>query len=144
MQTIQSRLSHNYAVREINKLDQLRLCAQANSEGLTQTEIARKLFVSQPEVHRILKRITAFPDLLERTPHEVILEFHAERIEHDSMMTELINWPYTFSTNAEPNNPEGQLARGSWDEILDAFHRDLIDAVDYQRVRDAVWGQEAR
>lgn len=138
METIQSRLSHNYAVRELNRLDQLRLCEQARADGLTQTEIARRLFISQPEVHRILRKIEFFPELLQRTPREVILDFHAEKIDHEQMMNELLGWPFTVSEIAEPNNPEGQVSLGSWDDMTDAFQRDLIDGFDYETIKNAV------
>lgn len=139
METIQSRLSHNYAVRELNRLEQLRLCEQARADGLTQSDIAHRLFISQPEVHRILRKIELFPDLLRRTPREVILDFHAQKIDHEQMMTELRSWPFTFSEIVEPNNPEGQVSLGSWDEMTDAFHKDLIDGSDYQTIKNAVW-----
>ncbi|WP_434614743.1 hypothetical protein [Arthrobacter sp. A5] len=52
--------------------------------------------------------------MLKRTPREVILDFHAQRISHDAMMQQLKTWPYTFSAGAEPGNPLGALTGGSW------------------------------
>lgn len=138
MNTIQDELARVFADRELNRLDQLRVCSAARSQGLTQTEIARRLSLSQPEVHRILRKIEAFPELLERTPREVILDFHADMISHDSMLQQLKNWTYTFSSDAEPGNPEGALSGGSWDDITDAVHRDLIDMEDYQEIVHAI------
>ncbi|WP_125612638.1 MarR family transcriptional regulator [Specibacter cremeus] len=138
MQTIQDELARIFADRELNRIDQLRVCSEARRQGLTQMEIARYLSISQPEVHRILRRIENFPALLDRTPREVILDFHAERIGHEEMMQTLKGWPYTFSSDAEPANPLGALTGGSWDDITDAVQRDLIDLEDYQEIVQAV------
>lgn len=138
MQTIQDHLARTFANRELNRIDMLRACAEANEKGLSQAEIARRLAVSQPEVSRILKKIKNFPELLDRTPREVILDFHAERISHDQMMHELMNWPFTFAADAEPGNPEGALTSGDWDQIVDAVHRDLIDMADYEALLQTI------
>lgn len=137
MQTIQDaahELARVFAVRELNRLDILRACSNAKKDGLTQAEIAKRLSISQPEVHRILKRIDNFPELLRRTPREVILDFHAQRLSHEGMLKELTQWQYTFSRDAEPDNPEGALTGGDWDDITDAVHRDLIALVDYEEI----------
>lgn len=137
MQTIQDHLARTYANRELNRIDLLRSCFKANEQGLSQAEIARRLAISQPEVSRILKKIKNFPELLARTPREVILDFHAETISHEEMMRELKAWPYTFAEDAEPDNPEGALTSGDWDQIVDAVHRDLIDMADYEQLVQA-------
>lgn len=137
METIQDELARIFADRELNRIELLRGCARASGEGLRQTEIAQRLSISQPEVHRILRRLKNFPELLDRTPREVILDFHAGRIDHDRMLRELKDWPYTFSQAAEPGNPEGMLTEGSWDDIIDAVHRDLLDMEDYRSVVEA-------
>lgn len=82
----------------------------------------------------MLRKIKNFPSLLRETPRVVILQFHAERISHAQMMETLRQWPFTFGEDAEPSNPESVLTRGSWDEITDAFHRDLIDVDDYEEL----------
>ncbi|WP_461634624.1 hypothetical protein [Glutamicibacter soli] len=144
MKTIQDELARIYADRELNRIDQMRACDSARSQGLTQTQIAKGLAISQPEVHRILRRIENFPELLKRTPMEVILDFHAERISHDSMLEQLKEWKYTFTTDAEANNPESVLTGGSWDEITDAVQRDLIDLEDYREIVEAIHPGAAR
>lgn len=138
METIQDELARIYADRELNRIDLLRGCAAARAAGLYQEEIAQRLQISQAEVSRILRKIKNFPELLDETPREVILDFHAEKIVHDVMLEKLKNWQYTFTQDAEPDNPEGALTGGSWDDIVDAFHRDLIDMEDYQEIRQAV------
>ncbi|MFJ2621487.1 helix-turn-helix domain-containing protein [Glutamicibacter sp. NPDC087344] len=141
MKTIQDELAQVYAFRELNRIDQLRVCNEARDQGLTQSEIARRLSLSQPEVHRILRKIDSFPELLLRTPREVILDFHAERLGHEAMMEELLNWSYTYSEHAEPGNPESELISGSWESVTDAFLRDLIDVEDYERILHTVSGE---
>lgn len=137
METAQEALARVYAGRELNRIELLRSCKRAHVEGLKQEEIAQRLQLSQAEVSRILKKIKNFPELLEVTPREVILDFHAEKILHAEMLEKLKNWQFTFAQDAEPNNPEGALTRGSWDDVTDAFHRDLIDIHDYQEIREA-------
>lgn len=139
MLTINDQLARTFANRELNRIDTLRDCAEANKKGLSQAEIARRLAISQPEVSRILKKLKNFPELLDRTPREVILDFHAERISHDRMMDELMNWPYTLAGDAEPGNPEGALTIGDWDQVVDAVHRDLIDMADYEALLHHVY-----
>lgn len=134
MLTKQDYLARTYANRELNRVDLLRSVARASAQGLKQGPIARQLRISQPEVSRILRKIQNFPELLNRTPREVILELHAEKITHDEMMRELLNWNYTFAQDAEPENPEGALTQGDWDQIVDAVHRDLIDVADYEEL----------
>ncbi|HEX9229316.1 MAG TPA: hypothetical protein VF885_22180 [Arthrobacter sp.] len=134
MLTIQDELARVFAARELNRLDLLRTCAAAKEQGLTQAEIAHRLNISQPEVSRTLRKVQRFPELLERTPREVILDFHAGRIGHEVMLDELKTWKYTFSEDAEPGNPEGALTHGSWDDIVDAVHRDLLDLQDYEEL----------
>jgi hypothetical protein len=137
MLTIQDELARVFAARELNRLDLLRTCAAASEQGLKQGEIAHRLSISQPEVSRILRKVKRFPELLKRTPREVILDFHAEKITHDQMLDELKAWQYTFGEDAEPSNPEGSLTHGSWDDIVDAVHRDLIDMQDYEELSRA-------
>lgn len=138
MLTIQDELAQVFAIGELNRVDRLRACAKASESGLGQADIAMRLGVSQPEVHRMLRKIKNFPSLLRETPREVILQFHAEKINHEQMMQTLRLWPYTFGKSAEPENPESELMRGSWDDITDAFHRDLIDVGDYEELVQVV------
>ncbi|OMH34294.1 hypothetical protein BGP79_04055 [Tersicoccus sp. Bi-70] len=132
--TVQEELARVHAQRELNRLNALRACNKAREDGMTQVEIARKLGVSQPEVHRMLRKVDHFPELLDRTPREVILDFHAELINHSEMMDELKVWPFTFSTPAEPKNPLSPSARGSWEDVVDAVHRDLLLVEDYDEL----------
>lgn len=138
MLTIQDELAQVFAIGELNRVERLRACAKAREAGLGQADIAMRLGVSQPEIHRMLRKIQNFPGLLSETPREVILQFHAQKIDHQHMMQILRRWPYTFGKIAETQNPESELTRGSWDEITDAFHRDLIDIDDYEELVQVV------
>ncbi|WP_083955971.1 sugar-binding transcriptional regulator [Tersicoccus phoenicis] len=134
VQTIQDELARVHAQRELNRLDALRACSKARATGMTQVEIARSLGVSQPEVHRMLRKADSFPELIDRTPREVILDFHAGLLDHADMMAELKSWPFTFSGAAEPDNPLGPSTRGSWEDVVDAVHRDLLLVEDYEEL----------
>src|SRR5579859_342769 len=91
-----NELQVSYAERELARLHLLRSVQDAARDKVSQTAIARDAGVSQPEVHRMLRRLSDFPELLERTPREVILLWVAGRIGHDDMIEELLSWPYTF------------------------------------------------
>lgn len=134
MFTIEDELARVYAVGELNRVDLLRTVSQARDKGLTQTQIANRLSISQPEVHRILRKVHNFPDLLVLNPREIILRFHAGRISHDEMMNQLIGWTYTFARAAEPANPESVMIPGTWDQLADAVYRDLLSARDYEHL----------
>lgn len=134
MLTIEDELARVYAVGELNRIDLLRTVAQARDEHLTQTQIANRLSISQPEVHRILRKVHNFPGLCALNPREIILRFHAGSITHDEMMNQLIDWPYTFARAAEPANPQSVMVEGTWDQLSDAVYRDLLSAEDYDHL----------
>jgi transcriptional regulator with XRE-family HTH domain len=129
--TAAENLTKVYVDRELNKLEQLRACAAAKAEKMTQVQIAKLLGISQPEVHRTLRRINDFPAELERSPKEVILLQLAGRLSHAAMMDELKAWPYTFRTEAEPGNPETEYTWGTWDQVEDQFYAGRLGSADY-------------
>lgn len=127
-----NKLMRTHAVKELARLDQIREIVAAAKEGSSQTAIARDAQISQPEVHRILRRVGNFPEIIERTPREVIFEWVTGKISHYEMMEELEGWSYTFAEDVEPENPEGTISRGSWDQVADAAGRGFLDEHDYE------------
>lgn len=131
-------LQISYAERELARLHLLRSVQDAARDKVSQTAIARDAGVSQPEVHRILRRLSDFPTMLERTPREVILRWVVGRIGHEEMVEELLSWPYTFSVDVEPTNPEGEYSSGTWDQVTEAMLRGLLGEEDYVRLVEHV------
>lgn len=126
-----NELQVSYAERELARLHLLRSVDAASRAKVSQVAIARDAGVSQPEVHRILRKLSDFPPMLDRTPREIILLWVAGRLGHDEMMDELLSWPYSFSTDVEPSNPLGQYSSGSWDQVNEAMLRGLLGEEDY-------------
>nr|WP_024794039.1 hypothetical protein [Tomitella biformata] len=117
------------ALTELAKILKLRAVNAAVQAGLNQTEIAAAIGVTQPEVSRLAKAARLIPEVCERGPREVLLEYAAGRIGHGAMMDELANWPYTFGRT----NPTGEVyLPGTWDQVERAG--DLISDEDYQRL----------
>lgn len=80
---------------------------------------------------RTVRIVTLFPEMLDRTPSEVILEYAAGETSWDDVVAELSDWPFTFAEDAEPNNPLSVRTIGSWDDVSMAQHRGLITTSEY-------------
>lgn len=126
---------------ELVRLEKLRLIAVACESGMSQSTIAGLVGVSQPEVSRIVKRLTLVPEVINYSPLEVAFEYAANKISRDQLLEKLVNFSYSFSRDAEPGNPLGARATGTWDQVTEAYHRGLIEYEDYdtlsRRVRSA-------
>lgn len=75
-----------------------------------------------------------FPELLDRTPYEVICEYAAGETSWDDVVAELSDWPFTFAEDAEPDNPLTVRTVGSWDDVEMAVHRGLISDSEYMQL----------
>ena len=128
-----------YAREELARLNKLRAIYSANvKHGRSQTAIAKDAGLSQAEVSRIVKRVSIAPEMLYHSPREVILQFVAGDIEHRAMLEELAHWPYSFAQDAESENPLTVRTSGSWEQVTDAMHRNLIDYDDYDYLLERV------
>lgn len=117
------------ALTELAKILKLRAVHAAVQAGLSQTQIAAAIGVTQPEVSRLAKAARLTPEACERGPREVLLEYAAGRIDHTAMMDELASWLYTFGRT----DPTGEVyLPGTWDHIERAG--DLLSDEDYQRL----------
>lgn len=127
--TIDRQLKAVPALTELAKILKLRAVHAAVQAGLSQTQIAAAIGVTQPEDSRLAKAARLTPEVRERGPREVLLEYAAGRIDHTAMMDELASWPYTFGAA----DPAGEVyLSGTWDQIERAG--DLISDEDYQRL----------
>lgn len=123
------------ATKELFQRQVMRALSRAVAAGLTQREISTLVEVSQPEISRLLKKAAARPELLERGPRDVLLEHAANLIDHEQMMRELLDWPYTFGRFPD-DDPMGETyLPGTWDQIERAG--DLLTDEDYRRLLEA-------
>lgn len=128
----------SHAERELARLHQLRAIHEASRRKVPQTAIAKDAGVSQPEVHRILRKLSDFPSILDRTPREVILDWVVGRTSHGEMLDELLAWPYTFSSDAEPDSPLGAISSGTWDQVTEATYNGFLGEEDYELLIERV------
>ena len=102
-------------------LAEKRAVQRANSAGMTQTDIARSLGISQPTVHRLVRQLQATSDELgERSVREIIAEAVIGTTDRESMMAELTRrnpQPGEFP----PDSSDDGFALGEWDEVVDAW-----------------------
>lgn len=130
------------AQKELLQLRLLRAVAHATDAGVPQRVIAVNLGVAQPEVSRIVKKLRLNPDAHQRSPREVLLEHAAQLIDHDTMMSELVGWDYTFGHIAVDDPLGESYVRGSWDQIeragtllADEDYRVLLEATADRRAQ---------
>lgn len=126
---IERRLRAVPARNELAKILKLRAVHDAVQAGWTQRRIADEIGVEQPEVSRLAKTARLTPQVCERSPREVLLEYAVGMIDHAAMMRELEKWDYTFGTT----DPTGEVyLPGTWDQIERAG--DLLSDEDYRHL----------
>lgn len=117
---------------ELAKILKLRAVDAAVRAGWNQDRIATQIGVTQPEVSRLAKTARLTPEVCERSPREVLLEYAAGMIDHPAMINELTHWDYTFGHT----DPTGEVyLPGTWDQIERAG--DLISDTDYRHLLEA-------
>lgn len=116
------------ACQRLNTLGTYRAIRHAVDAGLTQREISERLETqSQATVQRIIQRLDADPDLLRRTPAEIIDRRAAGDIDSADMMAQLIDWPYTFGVVPRVDGvATDAYVAGDWDQVKSAHYRDLL------------------
>lgn len=126
------------ARHELSRLLKLRAVHRAIEAGWTQRQIAERVGVEQPEISRLAKAARLTPEVCERSPREVLLEYAAGLIDHTAMMDELEHWKYTYGYT----DPTGETyLPGTWDQIDGAG--DLISDVDYRRLFESTASRRA-
>lgn len=98
-------------------------------KALAQLRQDRENFATGDE--RTVRRVALFPEMLDRTPYEVICEYAAGETSWDDVVAELADWPFTFAEDAEPDNPLSARTVGSWDDVSMAQGQGLISESEY-------------
>lgn len=121
------------------QLDYLRDLAAASGLGVTQTEIARELRVTQPAISQSLKTATATPPVREgfhgATPYEIAERYATGEITREQVIDELARWPYT---SGEPSDGVDWLTYvpSDFSEVTKALTDGLLDDVTYDAILD--------
>lgn len=126
------------AAAELAELRRLRAVVTAAEAGRTQVDIAARLDVSQPAVHKMLVRARHQRDLMTETPWEVALRCAAGEIDHNEMLATFTAWPWTTDQvlDLDTNPLSEAFVRGSWSDLTKALHYGYISREDYQVVFD--------
>jgi len=123
------------AAAELAELRRLRAVAAAAAAGRTQVDIADKLGVSQPAVHKMLVRARHTRELFVTQPWEVALRYAAGEIDRDTMLATFLAWPWTVDQVLDLNadNPLSEaFVRGSWSDLVRATRHGYVTLEDYQ------------
>ena len=126
------------AAAELAELRRLRAVVTAAAAGRTQADIAARLDVSQPAVHKMLVRARHKRDLMIETPWEVALRYAAGEIDRGEMLATFTAWPWTtdqvLDLDVDPLSEA--FIRGSWSDLVKAADRGYISDDDYQVIFD--------
>lgn len=122
------------AAAELAERRRLRAVLAASQAGRTQTDIAERLNVSQPAVHKMLVRARHSRDLLIETPWEVALRYAAGEIDHDAMLATFTAWPWTSDQvlDLDTDPLSEAFVRGSWSDLTKAVSHGYVSRDDYR------------
>lgn len=113
------------ATQRLAKKRRLRAIHAAVEAGTPSPEIGARFGLSARELSRIAHRLQISPEIVDRSPEDVIWERAVGEVNDDQMMTELRGWPYTFAIY--PDEPlAGGMIPGSWNEVLTGYYDDLL------------------
>lgn len=128
-------------LRDIGELDYRRLVVVLVDSGVSQTEIARLVGVTQPTISKLLHR--AEPVSMAREgfsgadPFEICERYAAGLITRDQLVDELTRWDYTpRQTTANEADDLVVNAPGSTADLERALRRGLIDDDLFDEVAD--------
>jgi len=122
------------ALSELVELHRVRAALLASREGHSQRELAKALGTSQSDVHRILRRARAVPDILSISPREMILEYLVGIISRGEMLGRLS----TLSRGrVAPGNQQDGYSPDAWDEVRSAHLDGLIGDEVYEELRNS-------
>lgn len=121
--------------REVTTLDYNRLVHRL-AAVMPQTELARELHVSQPAISKAVSRPVAEPreGFSGATPYEVCQRYAAGELTREQVVDELVRWPYEPTPMTDGWDDLLIIEPGTWQDVADAHHDDLIDDAIYSEV----------
>lgn len=112
---------------ELAEIQRDEVVAAAIEDGYSQRQVARSLGVTQPTIHRILRRVNAVKDGLidheRRRVRTVLLKYAAGEIGRRTLWAEL----GTLTAGVAAPGQQDGYTPGSFDEVVRAFSEELID-----------------
>ncbi|MBM4569219.1 hypothetical protein GS489_01530 [Rhodococcus hoagii] len=115
----------------------LRAIHAAIEAGTPPQKIGTRFGLSVRELSRIAKRLGIRPEIVDRSPEDVIWERAVGEISDDQMMDELRSWPYTFAIYPDEPLTDGTIP-GSWNEVLDGHYDHLVTESELDQLRKQV------
>lgn len=131
--------------RAVDGLDYLRELRRL-SAGMSQTDLAQSLGVTQPTISAALKSAAKVPDLLEgfsgASAYEIAQRYAAGEIDRDQLVDELTRWEYVPTPHTEgPYDDLLILPEGTFEEVGRALDQGLIEGETYDVI---LHGRHAR
>lgn len=129
------------ATEQVAHLDYVRAVVEVRAQGLTQTEIARELGVSQPAVSQLLSSAGRTAGAVREgfsggSPYEICERYAAGQIDRARVVDELARWPYE---QGDPGDGFDWLTYepGEWhQQVVPALDEGLLDDATYDAVLD--------
>jgi hypothetical protein len=137
------RLRHRQAV---DRIDELRLVRRL-SRSMPQTALARALAVSQPAIHKAIRRAESLGEAPEgfsgAGPYEIAERYAAGLIGRERLVDELSRWPYSATAATDGVDWLVDEPPGAFGEVTRAALDGLIDDDVYALVLEAAGAQRA-
>lgn len=119
------------------QLDYLRDLAEARELGVSQTEIARELRVTQPAISKSMSAASSTPPVPEGfhggSPYEIAERYAAGEISREVLVDELARWPYT-PRDAGDGVDWLTYEPGTFEDVVRARRDGLLDTATYDAV----------
>ncbi|KGF20504.1 MULTISPECIES: LysR family transcriptional regulator [Micrococcaceae] len=122
---------------EVDTLDYKRTL-KAAARCMSQREMAEVLGMSQPAVAKALQRAASVPEVLAgheaASPYEVCQRYAAGFIDRTEVVRQLVAWPYKPTPWANEYGEYEESMDGTWEEVVEAADKGLIDDAIYDEV----------
>lgn len=124
------------AKENLVEIERIRAVAAASQSGMSQREIADLLDTSQPDIHRVLRRVNSGSGIPEVSPNEVVMRATVGEISRKAMLDALRNMDYSIG-QSDPTGGDGYLA-GTWDQVKRLVGKHFVTESEYERLRLAL------
>ena len=121
------------AKRNLVEIERIRVVAAASQSGMRQREIADLLDTSQPDIHRVLRRVNSGSGIPGVSPNEIVMRATVGEISRQEMLDTLRNMDYSVG-QSDPTGGDGYLA-GSWDQVKRLVGKHFVTESEYESLR---------
>ncbi len=126
-----------YARAVVAPVDRERLVVQLAETGADQIQIAERVGISQPTVHRILRRQEEIRTR-RMSPLEVVARAVLGDVSRVEMLRDLTSRVYT--SGRIPDDAYDAWAAGSWDDLLRAVSNGMLTRAEFAKIQEASRG----